>query len=384
MRSAGRYLAPFAILVAAVAALPAQQQPDTVYVSPRGRDTWSGHLSAPNSTRTDGPLASFERARDAVRSSSHTRAAASIVHVEDGLWLRNKALVLDTIDGGLLNQPVVWEFSSKARISGAVRLAGWSRVRDPAIVARLDKAARDSVVVARIPDSVDIERWRSDGRSIRPAPPELVWNGQVLQVAQWPDTGWDQIASVDSAHGVRIGVLTDRIARWSTASDPWVLGYWRYDWHDAFLRVTGVDARSGELLLAGKPDHYGIAPGQRYRIINLIEELSAPGEYWIDAEHRLVYVWPPSDPGRAETFLSVLTDPVLEVRGASDVTIRGLQAEASRGEGILVEGGARVHVLGGSLRSLGGRAIEIRGGAAMGVASDPRLPSSFGMVRFSR
>jgi Right handed beta helix region len=363
MRSAGRHFAPFAILVATVAPLPAQQQADTLYVSLQGRDTWSGRLSEPNASRTDGPLGSLEKARDRVRNNLQSGAGARVVRVEDGLWLRNKPFVLDSSDGGSLKQPVVWEFSSGAHVSGAIRLAGWTRVRDAAIIARLDKTARDSVMVARIPDGVDIERWRSVGRSIRPAPPELVWNGQVLQVAQWPDTGWDRIASVDSTHGVRIRVLTDRIARWASASDAWVYGYWRYDWHDAFIRVTSVDAQSGELLLAGKPDLYGIAPGQRYRIINLIEELSARGEYWIDVEHRLVYVWPPSDPGRAESFLSVLTDPVLEVRGASDLTIRGLRAEASRGEGILIEGGARVQVLGGSLRSLGGRAIEIRGGA---------------------
>ncbi|MDH7570140.1 MAG: hypothetical protein QHJ73_11205, partial [Armatimonadota bacterium] len=37
------------------------------YVSPQGRDTWSGTLSAPNQGRTDGPFATLERARDAIR-----------------------------------------------------------------------------------------------------------------------------------------------------------------------------------------------------------------------------------------------------------------------------------------------------------------------------
>ncbi|HRR67609.1 MAG TPA: hypothetical protein P5063_08195, partial [Methanomassiliicoccales archaeon] len=38
-----------------------------VFVSPQGNDRWSGRLAAPNRSRTDGPFATLERARDAVR-----------------------------------------------------------------------------------------------------------------------------------------------------------------------------------------------------------------------------------------------------------------------------------------------------------------------------
>lgn len=37
------------------------------YVSPNGNDTWSGTLPEANTTKTDGPFATFEAARDAVR-----------------------------------------------------------------------------------------------------------------------------------------------------------------------------------------------------------------------------------------------------------------------------------------------------------------------------
>ena len=41
---------------------------ETLYVSPQGRDTWSGTLAAPNAAKTDGPLASLVGARDAIRT----------------------------------------------------------------------------------------------------------------------------------------------------------------------------------------------------------------------------------------------------------------------------------------------------------------------------
>ena len=37
------------------------------YVSTGGSDSWSGTLAAPNAQRSDGPFATLERARDAVR-----------------------------------------------------------------------------------------------------------------------------------------------------------------------------------------------------------------------------------------------------------------------------------------------------------------------------
>jgi hypothetical protein len=354
------------VLLLPSVALGQAQQADTFFVSTRGLDTWSGRLPAPNTTHTDGPFASLERARDVARNRLGRDVRGTVIRVRGGLWLRDKPFLLDSANGGSPDHPVVWESfpGELVRLAGAARISGWIRVHDIAVLARLPAVARDSVFVARIPAGLGIQRWTGDGRSrLRPAPSELVWNGHVLNVARWPNTGWDRIVSVDSSRGVRIRPATNRLAKWSHASDAWVMGYWRWDWYEALLRVTGVDVESGEFLVTGNPN-YGILAGQRYAIVNLIEELDARGEYWIDVEHSLVYVWPPSNPARADAVLSVLTDPVLEVRGASDLTLRGLQVEASRGDGIRIEGGARVDIVGGTVQSLGGRAIELRGGKA--------------------
>ncbi|MDH7571910.1 MAG: hypothetical protein QHJ73_20205, partial [Armatimonadota bacterium] len=57
----------YAAVMATGAVTPAA--PARFYVSPQGRDTWSGRLAAPNPGRADGPFATFERARDAVRAA---------------------------------------------------------------------------------------------------------------------------------------------------------------------------------------------------------------------------------------------------------------------------------------------------------------------------
>lgn len=40
---------------------------EILYLSPSGNDAWSGTLPAPNPGKSDGPLATLERARKAVR-----------------------------------------------------------------------------------------------------------------------------------------------------------------------------------------------------------------------------------------------------------------------------------------------------------------------------
>lgn len=342
------------------------QQVDTFFVSPAGQDGWTGRLTAPNQLRTDGPFASLERARDIVRKQLASGVRAAVVRVRGGLYLRQHSFVLEAANGGVPGHPIVWEaFQSEVpRLAGAARIVGWRHVQDTTAIAQFPAGARDSIVVAPVPESVTIGPWQTDGHSIRPVPPELVWNGNVLNVARWPDSGWDRIVSVDSSQGVRIQLATDTIARWVGATDAWVVGYWHYDWSESFIRVTAVDLRAKSLLLARNPRDYGIVARARYAIVNLPEELSAPGEYWIDVRNRLIYVWPPSDPTRAEVLLTAIIEPVVDIRGASDLLLRGLHIEAARGIGVRVEGGARVQIVGGTLKSLGGRAIDVHGGVA--------------------
>ena len=341
------------------------QQVDSFFVSSRGNDRWTGRIAEPNSARTDGPFATLERARDALRNRPDSYSRSAIVSVGAGAWIRSNTLIIDSTAGGHRNRPVIWQgyAGGAVRLVGAVRLSGWQHVHDTAVLARLPSNAQKSVVVVAVPSQLDLRRWSSDGHGrIDPVPPEVVWNGDVLQIARWPNTGWDQILSVDSTAGVRVELAIDRLKRWSHASDAWVVGYWRWDWFAAFLRITHIDATTHQLTLAGNPT-YGIASGARYAIVNLLEELDTPGEYWVDVEHRRVYVWPPSDPAHADVWLTDLDDPLITIRDASDVTFRGFSFASSRGDGFRIDTSTRVHITEGSFESLGGRAVAINGGS---------------------
>ena len=69
------------------------------FVATNGSDDWSGTLAAPNSQATDGPFATLERARDAVRKLDN-RSKDVLVLVRGGTYPIDKTIVFGLEDSG--------------------------------------------------------------------------------------------------------------------------------------------------------------------------------------------------------------------------------------------------------------------------------------------
>ena len=113
----------------AVSALSAQ--PARLYVSPQGRDAWSGKLAAPNQARTDGPFATLGRAQQAVREARAKQSTAPVtVTLRGGTYYLSEPLQFGPEDSGTKACPVVWQAQAgePVIISGGRPIAGpWKR-----------------------------------------------------------------------------------------------------------------------------------------------------------------------------------------------------------------------------------------------------------------
>jgi len=208
-----------------------------------------------------------------------------------------------------------------------------------------------------------------------------------MTLARWPDAGYATIAApgeVDPSgdgHGGKLGKLEagfhydgDRPRRWKTAGGVWVHGFWAWDWANSYEAVESIDLE--RRLVKTRPPRglYGFRQGQRFYFLNVLEELDAPGEYWVDAGRGILYFWPPAAGGAGgsavptEALVSVVEGPLVSVRGADWVTLDGLVLEGGRGDGVRIEGGKFVHVGGCALRNLGGWAVTVNGGWQHGIA----------------
>ena len=403
-------LSYLAITVAAVhflgLAIHAQTKPTVFYVASVGDDSWSGTMASPNRNMTDGPFATPERARDAIRrlKSKKVRLSGGVkVLLRGTTYSFSHTLRLSSEDSGTSDSPIEWTAypGESVAFSGDKDVTGFRKISDPNILKRIDPPYRDKILVTNLR-----EQGISDfGTIVQRGSPglELFFNGQRMTVARWPDTGWLQIAGVpqngDSLfnkgldrekrfdgvpvgrHYGRITYEGDRPKRWSPDNEIYLHGYWTWDWSDSFQRVKSIDTAKREITLQ-KPHHwYGYTKNQRYYVLNVLEELDSPGEWYLDRKTGLLYFWPPQPLNGASVTVSLLNEPLVSTDSTSYVTISNITFEQSRSNGVTITGGQRNLVAGCTFRNLGNDAVILDGGTKNGVQSCNLYDLSLGGVR---
>ncbi len=354
----------------------------TFFVATDGNDANSGTEAK--------PFATLQRARDAVRNLKRagTDRESITVIVRGGTYHLAASLTFNAQDSGTEAAPVVWQAATgeEVRLSGGPTLpaGGFSRVTHENVLRRLDTAARGKVIQADL-KALGIDELGNYPDRFRGAPavPELFFNDQRLAVARWPNQGWTTIAKIiDSGSIPRIGDKSnrpgvfeyegDRPAGWNVESGVWLQGYWCFDWYAETIKIKVLDVEKRQITLA-TPTVYGVKQGnpspRRYRALNLLEELDQPGEFYIDRANALLYVWPPSDPAGARIVLSTLNAPLVVLKDAAHLTLRGFVVEAGLGHGIELTGGRGIRIETCEIRNTRQLGIRVSGGTGHRVTN---------------
>lgn len=312
------------------------------------------------------PFATLERARDAVRKSGALGNEPVTVWLGGGTHWRTRTFALGPEDSGTAKAPVTYRAvgDEEVRVVGGREVTGWKEVTDPDVLARIPEASRAEVRRADLKalGIREFGKMRSLGFGMGGnAGLELFLGGRPMPLAQWPNDGWATIGALpDGKDGMRFGINDDRIKRWTTAPDPWVFGYWYHDWADQHLPLESVDP--GQRTLVLQTGHgYGMRSGRRFRVENLLEELDAPGEWYLDrAKGQLFFRPPRSEDG--VPVVSLLEDPLVRLRGASHVTFRGVCFEVCRGTAVEIRDGASCRVADCTIRNAGSVGVSVTGG----------------------
>jgi len=100
----------------------------TFYVAPGGNDFWSGRLPAPNSTNTDGPFATFDHARAFVQSINKAGLTQVNVQFRGGTYYLPATESFTAADSGSAATQIVYQNypGESPVISGGVRLTNWT------------------------------------------------------------------------------------------------------------------------------------------------------------------------------------------------------------------------------------------------------------------
>ncbi|MGO4518321.1 right-handed parallel beta-helix repeat-containing protein [Terriglobus sp. 2YAB30_2] len=342
------------VLVLLVLCSAAQMCGEEFYVSPKGADTNPGTKSQ--------PFASLERARDAARAAKHD--APITIWLRGGDYRRTAAFALIPEDSGTAAAPMVYRAvpGERVRIVGGVPVKNFKKWRGE--ILRADLRAQGITNYGEIVS-------RGKGRA-NVAGLELFFNGQPMTLARWPNVGWAYTgaATRDKAQS-QFAYEGERAARWrialDKAPDAWLHGYWYYDWADHYERITSIDTAHHVIDTAAPNPAYGYRAGQRWQLVNMLDELDEPGEWYLDRAAGMLYFWPPSPIASGVAEVSLLDKPLVSVEGASYVEFRDLAFEVTRADGIVMDGGSHDRIEHCSIANTGNAGVVIRGGAGDAV-----------------
>lgn len=321
--------------------IPPQPKPAiTLYVAPNGKDTNVGTIEQPFATLT--------RARDAIRAARKDGKlpdGGAKVYLRGGDYPVTQTFELFAEDAGTEQAPVVYRAyrEEKPRLLGLRQVKGLTAVSDAAILARLPEEARGKVLQVDLKANgiSDLGTMAARGYGLPSGPyAEIYWNGRPLPLAKFPNKGWLRIGEVSGGKDGQpwsFAYDTERAARWTKAPDLFLRGLWYWDWAEGTVPAR-LDAAAGRFTITQSPG-YGIRANQRYLALNLLEEIDQPGEWYLDRDSGILYVYPPSAPAQAQVEFSAFDGPFARLDGCPWTTFQGITFDGARGDGIVVKNG---------------------------------------------
>ena len=375
-----RALAAFAIAAVigtALTATPASAADGpALYVAPGGDDAAAGTI--------DAPLATLEGARDRIRQ---LKAGAGLpegmtVFLREGQYDRSASFALGKEDSGTAEHPIVYRSypGEQATLTGGRELPreDFAKVTDSAVTGRIvDVAARDKVLEVDLKalglnDYGQLSRhgyWKANDVSTTP-PMELYIAGQGMTLARWPNADAAaptvQMGDIidpgptrkDADLQDRGGTFTygyDRPKYWTQAKDVWLDGIFGYSWEWSYNKIEKIDTAAKTITL-----RYGEMSGimkswfpDFHFAQNLLEELDAPGEYYIDRDAGKLYLMPNAafTSGEGAVTVTTLSEPMLRTDDTSYVTFDDIVMEYGRATAAVILGGSHVTVSHADIRN---------------------------------
>lgn len=356
-----------------------------LYVSPAGDDTWSGRLPAPNGTRTDGPFATLTRARDEllVLRGQDALPAGATVWLRGGTYNLTETLALNGVDSGTAEGAVVYRAYRREKpiLVGGTAVTGFVPHRGQIMKADLRAIGLGGVAVSQV-----FFNGRRQTLARRPnADPQNPYAGGFLYIAAQPTPG-SKTSFQAPPEGIR---------SWARPQEGQVWVFPGVNYWNNIIPIASVDPATRLITLA-QPTSYGLNPGDRYYVRGLLEELDAPGEWYVDAAAATLYFWPPGDLASGQVSIPCVSPVVAitkdagESTGPRHITLEGLTIEGSDGPAVAIGNAASCGVVGCVLRNVGtgvslsgsrecliyGNDIHSTGGAGITAHSGNRNPEA--------
>jgi hypothetical protein len=350
-----------------------------LYVSTAGNDSWSGKIMQPGREKTDGPFATLEGARDAIRKLKKSEKLPEgniLVEIQGGEYELLRTFELEARDGGKDSLTRILYSGRKGdevRLAGGINLNKWELVTDNDILEKFSQDVRNKIYQTDLAAKGITDFGTPDGKG-----PELFFNDKPMWISRYPNKGFIKITGLINEYPIKIDngssgdtigqflYSDERVSKWKDEKDPWFHGYWFWDWREQRQKVELIDTEKKYVKLYPPYHEFGYRKGQWFYGYNLLSEIDEPGEYYIDRDNGMLYFYPPEPLENCRAVISV-NKSIIEMKDVDFLTIRGVILEACRGTAVQMTGGKYNRITGCIIRNTGNMGVSVDGGEQNGV-----------------
>ena len=382
-----------------------------LYVSPDGKDTNNGTINA--------PLATLAGARNKIRelkAATGLPAGGVIVYFRGGTYTVTETTYLREEDSGTESTPIVYKaYPGETPVfTGGLYIPGsrFGQIQDAVMRERLSPNVRDKVVCYDLYanglrfDDLDYSKdfWKEDALREYETPDfyenhyfprrmQVFMDDDALYLARYPNktagifpenpyNTFLRIAEIYGGRGFPSGegeeawdeltpvfrVDEPRMRNWRSHEDIIVFGMTGVHYENERKLVKKIDAEKQIVELQTMPI-YGLSDEGRVAFENVFEELDRPGEYYIDKNTGVLYLYPVRELADATVKVALLDrNFMIDIKDASFITFSGITFELSKGSIFFIRGGRNCTVENCNLKNFGIWGVRI-GDSALTPAS---------------
>lgn len=199
---------------------------------------------------------------------------------------------------------------------------------------------------------------------------ELFYAEKIMPISRYPKKGFMHIKKSlgdtpinfrDKQNGTQEGkfIPDDNIVKtWDDYRNILLIGYWNADWATQRHAIESIDKNTGEINVT-KPYHcFGYRDGEcfteknggKFYAINVRSAVQNPGEWCIDRENMILYIYPYEN----QKYINIsCADDMFYACGVNNIKISGFDISECRKSGIMLENCSNILISDVNVKNVG-------------------------------
>ena len=350
----------------------------TIYASPNGVDTGIGFNT----------ITSVNLKRAVLVAKSFPSDTVTIL-LMDGIYAQ---LSLDSTNNRNSTAPVFYRAINRGKaifqVLTNISTTAFQPIPDSIVQRIVDSTAKTKVMQLPLASYKlkNMNVWPNTFSLSALTSPKFYNNGVPLPMSRYPKDSAMTMKKVlnngisgKQPGGTFIYRDTTRFKYWLKAINDdglYLSGAWRVPWQIDVVKTKFVDTLADTLQQAigisgGLGDKYTRPYGngkEPYWAINLVEEISVPGEWSINFRTKMLYMWLPDS-----AQLQVASDPTqsaISLSGINNTTFQGIVMDGGAGDGFTLNNCNNITIAGCDIYNCSGNGITITGGKNCTIQSN--------------